>query len=73
LIVTQSVFRTVALRIVIAVILAVSVSIIGIGPRTSFAQDNGVLSGIIVGVETDENGNLTRFALSDSTGNVTTY
>jgi CcmD family protein len=75
--VTQSVFRSVlragTLRIVIAVILALSVSIIGAGARTSFAQDNSVLSGIIVGVETDENGNLTRFALSDSTGNVTTY
>jgi CcmD family protein len=75
--VTQSVFsalfRTGTLRIVIAVILAVSVSIIGIGTRTSFALDNEVISGIIVGVETDENGNLTRFALSDSTGTVTTY
>ena len=74
---TQSVFRTVftggMLRIVFALILAVSVSIIGIGPRTSFAQDNSVLSGIIVGVETDDNGNLTRFALSDSTGTVTAF
>ena len=73
MIVTQSVFRTGTLQIVTAAILAVSVSIIGVGPKTSFAQDNGVFSGIIVGVETDDSGNLTRFALSDSTGNVTTF
>jgi len=77
LIVTQSVFRFLftskTLRVVFALILAVSVSIVGIGPRTSFAQDNSVLSGIIVGVETDGNGNLTRFALSDSTGTVTAF
>ena len=74
---TQSVFKTVfrsgLLRIVFAVILAVSVSIIGIAPKTSFAQDNNVLSGIVVGVETDDSGNLTRFALSGSTGSVTTF
>ena len=74
---TQSAFKTVftsgTLRIVFAAMLAVSVSIIGIDPKTSFAQDNGLLSGIIVGVETDENGNLTRFALSDSTGTVTAF
>ena len=73
MIVTQSAFRTGTLRIVTAAILAVSVSIIGVGPKTSFAQENGVFSGIIVGVETDDSGNLTRFALSDSTGSVTTF
>ena len=50
-----------------------SVSIVGVGSKTTFAQDNSILSGIIVGVETDESGKLTRFALSDSTGSVTTF
>jgi CcmD family protein len=40
---------------------------------TSFAQDGSVVSGIVVGVEVDDSGNLTQFALSDSTGTVTTF
>ncbi len=38
---------------------------------TAQAQDQTVLSGIVVGVETDGNGAVTRLAVSDSSGNVT--
>ena len=52
-------------------IVALSFSIVQ--TNVSSAQDASVLSGIVVGVEVDDNGNLTRFALSDSSGVVTTF
>jgi len=69
--VTNSVPRAGALRIALAMIAAFGVAIAH--SSTSFAQDNSVASGIVVGVEVDDSGNLTRFALSDSTGTVTTF
>lgn len=63
--------KTVFLRLAFALILAMSISVAY--SQTSSAQDGSIISGIVVGVETDESGNLTRFALSDSTGNVTTF
>jgi CcmD family protein len=51
----------------------VAVGVLIAHSSTSFAQDNSVISGIVVGVEVDDSGNLTRFALSDSTGTVSTF
>jgi CcmD family protein len=59
-------------RILAALVLALSVSASLTGISSAQAKDETVLSGIVVGVETDENGNLTRFAVSDSSGTVTT-
>jgi CcmD family protein len=73
--VSNSFFRigsmTGAIRVAFAMILALGFSFAA--SQTSSAQDKTVISGIVVGVETDDNGNLTRFALSDSTGEVTTF
>jgi len=52
---------------ILAMSLFVSVS------QISSAEHEPPISGIVVGVETDDNGNLTRFAVSDSTGVVTTF
>ncbi|HIF72246.1 MAG TPA: CcmD family protein [Dehalococcoidia bacterium] len=68
---TRTITRAGALRIAFAMIVALSLSIVQ--TNVSSAQDASVLSGIVVGVETDENGNLTRFAVSDSSGEVTTF
>ncbi len=69
--VTRILTRPGVLRIVFAMIVALSFSIVQ--TDVSSAQDASVLSGIVVGVEVDENGNLTRFAVSDSAGGVTTF
>ncbi|MDP6056741.1 MAG: CcmD family protein [Dehalococcoidia bacterium] len=58
-------------RLAIALILALSATTAL--SQSSSAQDKSILSGIVVGVETDNNDRLTRFAVSDSTGTVTTF
>ena len=68
---SNAVTRTGVLRIVIALTIALTISVAN--SQTTSAQDRSILSGIVVGVETDENGNLTQFALSDSSGKVTTF
>lgn len=70
---TKVLTKTGIVRIVFAMVIALTFSFTA--TQTSSAQDNNktVISGIVVGVETDDNGNLTRFALSDSTGEVTTF
>lgn len=69
---TNKVPRIAALRIVVALILAVSVSASLSHISSAQSKDDTVLSGIVVGVEIDESGNLTRFAVSDSSGIITT-
>jgi CcmD family protein len=61
-----------ALRFVLAMIVALGVS--AALSQSTFAQSNDktVLSGVVVGVDTDADGNLTRLAVSDSSGQVTT-
>ncbi|NQW19201.1 MAG: CcmD family protein [Chloroflexi bacterium] len=63
--------RTGAIQVAFAIVLAVSVS--AAMTEISSAEHVPPLSGIVVGVETDSNGNLTRFAVSDSTGTVNTF
>ena len=63
--------KTVFLRLAFALVLAMSITVAY--SQTSSAQDASIVSGIVVGVETDDSGNLTRFAISDSTGTVTTF
>jgi CcmD family protein len=43
------------------------------GIDVASAQSGSIVSGIVVGIETDSSGNLVRFALSDSSGAVTTF
>lgn len=68
---TNTVIRAGALRTVMAIILALGIT--AAISQNSFAQAKDVISGIVVGIDTDENGNLIRFALSDSSGAVTTF
>ena len=49
--------------------LAISVSL----PQISSAEQTPPVNGIVVGVETDDAGVLTRFAVSDSTGTIHTF
>ncbi len=63
--------RAGAFRVAFALIVALSLSVVL--AQTSSAQGNSVVSGIVVGVQTDESGNLIQFALSDSSGQVTTF
>jgi CcmD family protein len=58
-------------RFAFAAIVALSIFIAF--TQTSSAAGESPISGIVVGVETDDNGNLTRFAVTDSTGTVTTF
>ena len=57
------------------VIAALLVVIAGLGvfSNTASAQSGDVISGIVVGIDTDADGRLTRFAISDSSGAVTTF
>ena len=57
---------------VIAALLAV-IAASTIISDTASAQTNTVISGIVVGIDTDGEGRLTRFAVSDSSGTVTTF
>ncbi|HIN14441.1 MAG TPA: hypothetical protein EYM69_02225, partial [Dehalococcoidia bacterium] len=40
---------------------------------TASAQSGTTISGIVVGVDTDPDGRLTKFAIADSSGTVTTF
>lgn len=64
--------KAIALRFVLAMIVALGV--LTALSQSTLAQSNGetVLSGVVVGVDTDGDGNLTRLAVSDSSGQVTT-
>lgn len=64
--------RASTLRIALTLLAVVSFSTVLSQTATAQAQDRTVLSGIVVGVETDDTGAVTRFAVSDSSGNVTT-
>ena len=70
--VSKIVTRTGVVRIALALVLAIVASASIAQVSSAQAKDGTVLSGIVVGVEVDENGNLTRFAISDSSGTVTT-
>ncbi|MDP6666824.1 MAG: CcmD family protein [Dehalococcoidia bacterium] len=55
--------------------LAVAIALIGFAVISggASAKEDTVTSGIVVGVETDDAGQLTRFAISDSDGTITTF
>jgi CcmD family protein len=53
--------------------LLVAVGIFATLPGTASAIADGVISGIVVGIDTDSDGRLTRFAVTDSNGTVTTF
>lgn len=58
------------------VIAALVIAIAGItvgSSEVASAQSGSVISGIVVGIDTDADGRLTRIALSDSGGSVTTF
>jgi CcmD family protein len=69
--VTNTVIRVGALRIALAMTLALAVSVSL--TQISAAEQAPPVNGIVVGVETDDDGSLTRFAVSDSTGTVHTF
>ncbi|MBT4125594.1 MAG: CcmD family protein [Chloroflexi bacterium] len=68
---TNTVTTTRTIRFVLAAFIALSA--FAFATQISSAEHEPPVSGIVVGVETDDNGNLTRFAVSDSTGTVTTF
>lgn len=53
--------------------LIIAVIAFGVVNETASAQTGSIVSGIVVGVETDDSNRLVRFALSDSSGMVTTF
>ncbi len=53
--------------------LLVVIAALTISPEIAAAQAHKVISGIVVGIDTDADGRLTRFAVSDSSGIVTTF
>jgi CcmD family protein len=69
--VINTVIGTKANRFALAAILALSIFVSA--TQISSADHEPPVSGIVVGVEVDDNGNLTRFAVSDSTGTVSTF
>ncbi|MCZ6538628.1 MAG: hypothetical protein O6922_02225, partial [Chloroflexi bacterium] len=60
-------------RVLVIASLLVVVASSTIFPDTASAQAGTVISGIVVGVDTDADGRLIRFAVSDSSGTVTTF
>ena len=69
--VTNPAIRVGAFRIALALILALAVSVSL--TQISSAEHTPPVNGIVVGVETDDAGALTRFAVSDSTGTIHTF
>ena len=69
----QSGIRPLIGRTALAVVLALTALVIFSSQSSVQAKDEEVLSGVVVGVETDDNGNLTRLAVSDSSGQITTF
>ena len=68
---TNSGKGAVATKFALALMIALTVSVAV--AQTSSANHEPPISGIVVGVETDDAGNLTRFAVSDSNGTVTIF
>ena len=68
---TNTAIRVGTLQIALAMILALAVSVSL--TQISFAEHTPPINGIVVGVETDDAGALTRFAVSDSTGTIHTF
>ncbi|MGY8880493.1 MAG: hypothetical protein ACKVKV_07470, partial [Dehalococcoidia bacterium] len=68
---TNTAIRIVALRVGLALILALAVSVSL--TQISSAEHTPPVNGIVVGVETDDAGALNRFAVSDSTGTIHTF
>ena len=60
-------------RTALATMFALAALVIFSNQSAAQAKDEEVLSGVVVGVDTDDNGNLTRLAVSDSSGQVTTF
>ncbi len=69
--ISSSLAGSTASKFVLALIFALAAS--AVIAQTSSANHEPPVSGIVVGVETDDTGNLTRFAVSDSTGTVNTF
>ncbi len=57
--------------VIAALLTAIGVSTIF--SDTALAQSGTVISGIVVGIDTDDDGRLIRFAVSDSSGTITTF
>lgn len=57
--------------VIAALLAAIAASTIISG--TASALTDSVISGIVVGIDTDAEGRLTRFAVSDSSGTITTF
>ena len=68
---TNTAIRVRTLRIALAIMLALTVSVRL--TQISSAEDTPPINGIVVGVETDDAGALTRFAVADSTGTIHTF
>ena len=60
-------------RALVIAALLVGVAVSTIFTNAASAQTDTVVSGIVVGIDTDGDGRLTRFAVSDSSGTVTTF
>jgi len=60
-------------RTALATMFALAALVIFSNQSAAQAKDEEVLSGVVVGVDTDDNGNLTRLAVSDSSGQITTF
>ena len=63
--------RTVAILLLAVTNTLTAIVIVG-GVSIAKASEESILNGIVVGVETDSNGQLIRLAVSDSSGQITT-